>query len=192
MIVFLCYIAIKRMAFFYSPFRKEYAPRANSHSCPFCDPAVIAKGAIRDQKGKIMENESCVWVVNHYPKFEGHTMVVPKRHILTLDDESDKEVIDRQNLIKIASHTIRKAYPEGGVEIFLQFGEGSEASVRHLHWHVLPALPNDPLRSFEKLGQFYTPNENGEIVLKLSVKIQYARESLLELLAKTLDKDYLP
>ena len=177
------------MAFYYSPFRKEYTPKQDAKICPFCDPRVLGEESVRDLAGKVIENDSYIWLVNFFPKFEGHTMIVPKRHILSLTEESEKEVVDRHQIINKAVETLRKAYPEGGVEIFLQFGDGSQSSVPHLHWHVVPALPQDPLRSFEKLGQFHTPDEKGETVLRFPIEIQHVRGSLLDLLAKTLDSE---
>lgn len=177
------------MAYYYSPFRKEYSPKQDKDSCPFCNSGVIRAEAVRDGRGKIIENDSYIWLVNFYPKFEGHTLIVPKRHITDLDEEKDNESLDRQTIINTAAKAIQKIYSNSGVEIFLQFGPGSEASVKHLHWHIVPALPNDPIRGFGKLGHFFAKNETDEVVLRFPIKIKFARESLQNVLSKSLNED---
>ena len=177
------------MAYYYSPFRKEYSMKQDSGSCPFCNSEVIRAEAVRDSRGKIIENNSYVWLVNFYPKFEGHTLIVPKRHITNLEGETNNEALDRRIIVKTAVKTVQKTYPGSGVEIFLQFGPGSEASIKHLHWHIVPALPDDPIRGFGKLGHFFTKNETDEMVLRFPIKIQYARESLQDVLSKSLNED---
>ncbi len=177
------------MAYYYSPFRKEYSPKQDSDACPFCNSEVIRAEAVRDGRGKIIENDSYIWLVNFYPKFEGHTLIVPKRHLTDLGEETNNETLDRQAITNIAVKTIQKIYSNSGVEIFLQFGPGSEASVKHLHWHIVPALPDDPIRGFGKLGHFFAKNETDKAVLRFPVKIQYARESLQNVLSKSLNED---
>ena len=177
------------MAYYYSPFRKEYSPKQDGDACPFCESEVIRAEAVRDGRGKIVENDSYVWLVNFYPKFEGHTLIVPKRHITNLEGETNNEALDRRIIVKTAVKTVQKTYPGSGVEIFLQFGPGSEASIKHLHWHIVPALPDDPIRGFGKLGHFFAKNETDEIVLRFPIKIQYARKSLQDVLSKSLNED---
>lgn len=132
----------------------------------------------------MVENDSYYWMVNSYPKFEGHTMVIPKRHIILLGKESPKEILDREELITYAAKTLKKVFPKAGMEIFLQTGEGSESSIEHLHWHVVPASPKDPLRSFDKLGQFYTVEPGKERVLIFPLKIKRSPAQLISALSK--------
>lgn len=174
------------MAYYYSPFRKVYkgiVKKKRKTACPFCDTKAIASQAIKRGRS-IFENESYYWIVNLYPKFEGHTMVVPKRHVTALGEETPKEVADREALIVEATRVLRKVFPKAGFEIFLQTGDGSESSVPHLHWHVVPASPKDPLRSFDKLGQFYTVEPGKERVLIFPVKIQRSPKQLISALSR--------
>lgn len=70
--------------------------------------------------------------------------------------------------------------------IFLQYGAGSASSVSHLHWHIVPALPSDTLRSFEKLGHFYTANEKEQKILIFPIKIQKAKRLLQQALSQVI------
>lgn len=169
------------MAYFFSPFRSSYQPA--SQICPFCDREKIEIQAVRTMHGSLAENKHYVWLVNYFPKFEGHTMIVPKQHVESLDTETDAEILARQELMRKAITTLKKLYPESGVEIFIQYGSGSASSIKHLHWHLVPAQKEDQLRSFEKLGHFYTTEEGKEKVLLFPHTIQLARDELRDALS---------
>lgn len=149
-----------------------------------CDKKIIKKQIIKNELREPIENEHYYWVVNYFPKFEGHTMVIPKRHLISLADESKKEVLSRNQIEKFAVKTLKKLYPKAGVEIFLQYGSGSASSIPHLHWHIVPALPGDNLRSFEKLGHFYTREKDKEKIIFFPIKIKKAKKILQQALSK--------
>lgn len=144
----------------------------------------MSRQRIRTEKNKVIENDSYYWVVNAYPKFEGHTLIVPKRHITKIGEETEKEILDREKLISYGVAVLRKAFPRSGVELFLQYGEGSQASIAHLHWHLVPASLDDPLRSFDKLGQFYTVESGKEKVILFPIQIKKSPAQLLVTLKK--------
>jgi diadenosine tetraphosphate (Ap4A) HIT family hydrolase len=146
----------------------------------------VEKQAIRNQHDEIAQNETHVWLANYFPKFEGHTMIVPKRHLTSIQDETDAEAIGRNALIKTAAAALNRLYGNSGLEIFLQTGNGSQSTVPHLHWHLVPARPDDPLRSFEKLGHFYTTKENEEKIVIFPIEISLAKEDLQKALSKIL------
>lgn len=176
------------MAYFYSPFRKEYKPETISPvTCPFCD-STLERNAIRDPQGKPIENDHYRWVINYYPRFEGHTMLIPKRHITTFEEETPVELQARHELLCYASSILRKTFPESGIEIFLQAGKGSQATIQHLHWHLVPARKEDAFPGFEKLDQFVTGEEAKEKVILFPTEIKIAREELAKLLTETIGK----
>ena len=165
------------MTYYYSPFRKEYQ-KLNSSKCPFCDNETIQLQSIKDNSGKILENKYYFWMVNWYPRFEGHTMIVPKRHLLKLEDEKPEGILARNELILKAADILMKLFKTKGCEIFLQTGKKSESTVEHLHWHVLPASPDDVFRGFDKTGNFTSKEPNQEKIILFPVKIKLARGDL--------------
>lgn len=174
------------MAYYYSPFRKNYINKNKKYCCPFCDKNNIKKQIIVNKKGIEIKNNSYFWLVNFFPKFDGHTMIIPKRHIVSIDEETDKETVDRKKIICFATQQLKKIYPQCGFEIFLQYGQGSSASVEHLHWHVVPANLDDELRSFEKLGHFYTTKKDDKKILVSPVKIKTSPEKLINILSQSI------
>lgn len=172
------------MAYYYSPFRKEYkkSDSPSAGACVFCDPEKLATQQIRDASDRPLENEHYLWLVNIYPKFEGHTLLVPKRHFASLEAETEEEALARHRLAITAAQALQTCYPGAGIEYFLQYGEGSESSVSHIHWHLVPAMPDDPFRSFEKLGHFYTTTPDEEKVIMFPTEIQRSPHELLDAL----------
>jgi len=77
------------MAYYYSPFRKKYSKRKTA-GCVFCDQVAMTIESVPNAKGKPVENDSYRWVVNMFPKFEGHTLAIPKRHITSIGSESPR------------------------------------------------------------------------------------------------------
>lgn len=134
---------------------------------------------IVDQAGELFQNDYYRWVVNAYPKFEGHTMLVPHAHVTDLTEETDAALLARQKLLTEILPILQHAYPNCGVEYFLQTGPGSASSVAHLHWHLVPAFPDDELRSFEKLGHFYTTEPDQEKVVIFPKRISMSPDELL-------------
>ncbi len=143
----------------------------------------MKKQGIRKKKNVYVENDSYRWVVNWYPKFEGHTLIVPKRHITTFGEETPKELSDREELIAYGANILKKMIPTCGVELFLQTGLGSASSIDHFHWHLVPAMPDDPLRSLDKMGQFYTVEPGKERLLLFPIKIRWSPNQLLKKLS---------
>lgn len=165
------------MGYFYSPFRAAY--QKPSTGCPFCDPETMRAQTICDHKDTPFANDHYRWVVNSYPKFEGHTMLVPQAHLTTLASETEAALLARHELLQQALPVLQRAYPDCGLEYFLQTGPGSASSVAHLHWHLVPAYPNDELRSFEKLGHFYTTEPDEEKVVIFPKRITMSPDELL-------------
>ena len=148
----------------------------------------MEKQTVKKIDGTLMENKHYRWVVNFFPKFEGHTLIIPKRHLTTLENEGHDEMTARGELTILASRAIQQLYPGAGVEIFCQTGPGSEASIAHIHWHIVPSQPSDPLRGFDKLGQFFTIEPDEPKILIFPVPIRIAKNQLLKALAKVLSR----
>ena len=163
----------------YSPFRKSYNTANTEAVCVFCDSEQMGKQTIILADGNPVENELYRWVVNVFPKFEGHTMLLPKRHITAIQDQTAEETIAATELLKTALAVLATTFPDHGIEHFAQWGAQSASSQAHIHSHLVPAHPDDSFRSFEKLGHFYTTKEDQEKIVLFPVPITLSPEELL-------------
>ena len=167
------------MAYYYSPFRKEYTdPLGNG--CPFCDQKIIRGQSIQNRKGVPVGNEYYFWIANWYPRSEAASMIIPRRHVLSLGEETESEVLAREDILVCARQAYARLFPGSGIEIYIQTGSDSQGTIPHLHWHLHPTLPDDPLPGLGKYEKFYTMEEGKEKVVMYPVEIKLAREKLIE------------
>lgn len=88
----------------------------------------------------VYEDEHCIAFRDKFPKAPWHVLVVPRKHLVNLDDlgEEDKELIGHIML------TIPVIAREQGVEAYrtvTNTGEAAGQAVFHLHFHLLSGQP---------------------------------------------------
>jgi len=131
----------------HNPIRKKYIGkiRRKDH-CYFC------KG-IKDQ---LLIKEYSYWRVlaNLYPFVDSAILIVPKRHIEFTDETLKKEWVELQTIMDDLVWTWKKMYkdkPKSKKEkmldegkpsynFYINNGEHSGQTVRHLHWHFIPRV----------------------------------------------------
>ncbi|MFE7778146.1 HIT family protein [Streptomyces sp. NPDC057445] len=73
----------------------------------------------------------------------GHTLVVPTSHYADIFDTPPEVLADTMALVKLVAGKMRTALAAGGVNVLSASGPGSEQSVPHLHFHVVPRWSDD-------------------------------------------------
>ena len=102
--------------------------------CPFCSPEKI-----------LFENELARAIPDKYPVRPGHTLVIPRRHVASLFDLTDEEVLACFDLIKRVKAHLEDKYSPGGYKVGANIGRSSGQSVMHVHIHVVPMGGDKPL-----------------------------------------------
>ncbi|MYV94956.1 HIT domain-containing protein [Streptomyces sp. SID1034] len=77
------------------------------------------------------------------PIAPGHTLVVPTSHFADIFDTPPEVLAETMALVRRVADTMRSALQAGGVNILNASGPGSEQSVSHLHFHVIPRWGDD-------------------------------------------------
>jgi len=131
-------------------------------NCIFCK---IIAGEIPSYK--IYEDEHSFAFLDIAKDFEGHTLVIPKKHYENLFD-CPKEELEYviKAVQKIANHYKVKGYD--GINILNANGKSAEQSVSHLHFHIIPRKNNDGLHIYPN----YVVDDNmnlDEILKKLKL-----------------------
>ncbi|WP_411709910.1 HIT family protein [Arthrobacter sp. B10-11] len=89
----------------------------------------------------------------------GHTLVIPTAHASGVHEAGFSSLIATMALIQKVSLAMRHALGAPGVNILSASGPGSEQSVSHLHFHVVPRWEADGLttwpsqRSLKKISE---------------------------------------
>jgi ATP adenylyltransferase len=81
--------------------------------------------------------------VNLYPFNSGHLMIFPLRHCTDLSELSDEEALDLHRLTAASIRILRAEFSPAGFNIGYNMGEGSGASISHLHLHIVPRYRNE-------------------------------------------------
>lgn len=121
---------------------------------------------------KVYEDDYVTCFLDHEPFYPGHTLIVPKQHVVEVDELNDvvaKSVMDASKLIAKA---IRIVYKPDGVTVCQNGGVFNELT--HYHMHVVPRYKE---RSF---AEFYT--------MQTGVKQNHNLEETKHLLKEVIDQ----
>ena len=108
-------------------------------NCIFCD--IIAKKA---PATILHEDEDCLVIKTNRPLAPLHLLVIPRRHIESLNDlgEADAAMAGRLLLtVKKTAETLGVA--EKGYRVAINTGHGGGQTVFHLHVHLLSGVQMD-------------------------------------------------
>jgi histidine triad (HIT) family protein len=112
-----------------------------SVACLFCS---IAAGETTGHV--VLETDDMVGFLDARPVFKGHTLLVPREHVVTLPDLPDRL---RDPFLaagqRLASAMVAGLGAQGS---FVAMNNTVSQSVAHLHLHVVPRTKGDGLRGF--------------------------------------------
>lgn len=78
-------------------------------------------------------------IMNRFPYNNGHVMVAPKRHVATLEELEEEEILEIFRLLKALSRIFKEEFRVDGLNVGLNLGRASGAGLEdHLHVHVVP------------------------------------------------------
>jgi len=90
-----------------------------------------------------MENEVALAVFDGFPVAEGHTLVVPKRHVASLFDLSDDEQAALWRLVSSVRAKLVAGLKPDGFNVGVNDGVAAGQTVMHAHIHVIPRRSGD-------------------------------------------------
>jgi len=136
-------------------------------NCPFC--AIIA-----DESGGedhvVYSDADVVAFLDHRPVFKGHTLVVPRQHVVTLPELPDSLLVPVFSVTRRIAAAMEAGFGADGT--FVANNNRISQSVAHLHVHVVPRHKRDGLRGFFWPREKYaSPEEAAEVASRLRVAI---------------------
>ncbi|MGN4630882.1 HIT family protein [Bacillus cereus group sp. MYBK29-1] len=109
---------------------------------------------------RVYEDEYVTCFLDHEPFYPGHTLIVPKQHVVEVDELNDvvaKSVMDASKLIAKA---IKALYKPDGVTVCQNGGVFNELT--HYHMHVVPKYKERPFAEFYMVHSGEKQNHNFE------------------------------
>jgi histidine triad (HIT) family protein len=101
-------------------------------NCLFCR---IASGAIPARKA--FEDDDVIAFHDLNPQAPTHVLVIPRRHIATLDDLEPGDAATIGAVMVRASLLARELQLEDGYRVVVNCGESAGQTVFHIHVHLL-------------------------------------------------------
>ena len=108
-----------------------------SQDCIFCR---IASGEVPSTQ--VYEDEACVAFNDLSPQAPTHILVIPRRHVDSLDKagEDDRDVLGRL-LLAAANIAREKGFSDAGYRVVVNTNADGGQTVFHLHLHLLAGRP---------------------------------------------------
>lgn len=105
-----------------------------SSRCPFCN---------LDERHPTESNDVAVALDDAHPVTEGHSLIVPRRHIATWFDATSEEQQAILDLVERVKQRLDDERHPDGYNIGFNVGEAAGQTVMHLHIHVIPRYAGD-------------------------------------------------
>lgn len=106
----------------------------------FCE---IASGAA--PAFVVDEDDDAIAFLDRAPAADGHTLVIPKRHVSGILDVADDDLASVARLARRVARNLHERLRPDGIFLSQATGEAAWQDVLHLHVHVIPRWHGDAL-----------------------------------------------
>jgi len=109
-------------------------------NCVFCR-------IIRNELPKtvVYEDEIVIAIIPREQVNIGHTLLIPKKHFDNIFDIDEETFTHFSQILHKLSKELVTSKKATGINILNASGEGSQQSVMHLHFHLVPRYKDDGL-----------------------------------------------
>jgi diadenosine tetraphosphate (Ap4A) HIT family hydrolase len=108
--------------------------RASDKICPFC---TLPESRI------VKSNDNALIIRDGYPISEGHTLIIPKRHVGSFFQITERERSSLLKLLDYAKSVLDAEFKPDGYNIGINDGAVAGQTVSHLHIHLIPRYVGD-------------------------------------------------
>jgi len=109
-------------------------------SCAFC------KVVRADDGFRVFEDEQTLAFLDHRPLFAGHSLLIPKSHLETINDLPDSLLAQLFANVRLLSAAVELGMRAEGT--FIAANNRISQSVPHFHVHIVPRTKGDGLKGF--------------------------------------------
>ena len=128
----------------WAPWRVKYVTKiiTKIKGCLFCR---ILQEKNKDKKNYVfVRTKHSFAVLNIYPYNNGHTLIVPNRHVKDLAQLTNEEREDLLNVLIYCQRLLDKVLTPAGYNVGINLGKVSGAGIPgHLHIHLVPRWRGD-------------------------------------------------
>lgn len=128
----------------WAPWRKEYVTvKKKINGCIFC--RALRAPSNKDSKNLLVYRSLHGFLMlNLYPYNNGHLLLMPNRHVSTLEKLKDQERLGLFHMIDRTVQILQKAFHPQGFNIGMNIGRVGGAGIPgHVHIHIVPRWEGD-------------------------------------------------
>lgn len=103
-------------------------------NCPFCH---LPSASV------VAESSLCVAIRDKYPVSNGHTLIIPRRHIAGFFEITREEREDLMALLEKVKNDLDATHAPAGYNIGINDGPAAGQTIAHLHIHLIPRYQGD-------------------------------------------------
>lgn len=123
----------------------------------------IFSTSLKAKQRQVAENATAWAFLTNIPITPGHTLVVPKRVVATVDELTQAELLDIFALASQVRTGLKQLYGAEGFNSAWNEGEGYGQSIPHFHLHIVPRTPGDNgIVDYEPRVFLYRPSSREE------------------------------
>jgi ATP adenylyltransferase len=129
------------MKHIWAPWRVAYIRAEKPKNCIFCD----KPKEDNDNENRILFRGKFNFVMmNNYPYNPGHLMVIPYRHISSIEELNDVERLEHAQITANCIAILKKVFHPAGFNTGMNLGKVAGAGIEeHIHSHVVPRWQGD-------------------------------------------------
>jgi histidine triad (HIT) family protein len=116
--------------------------------CIFCK---IVRGEIPNNT--LYEDDEILVFLDTYPIARGHTLFIPKTHIIDMYELKEENTDFMMKLPKIV-RKLKEVTSATGINIIQSNGEDAGQVIFHIHFHLIPRYPDDGVIEFPSRIEF--------------------------------------
>ncbi len=133
--------------------------------CIFCK---IASGQI--PSAKVLEDEAAFAFLDIGPLAEGHVLLIPKGHFVTVDQMPPEQAAAMLRHLPAVVRAVQQATKCEGVNVLQNNGAAAHQVVQHVHFHIIPRRSGDQFRFNWPAGK-YPPGKAQELAQAIRSKL---------------------
>jgi ATP adenylyltransferase len=125
----------------WAPWRMEYIQMKKPEGCILCE----LPGQDNDAANYILyRGDKNFIIMNIYPYNPGHLMIVPYRHLASLEELTDEERHEHFDTVSRSIKVLRQVFSPGGFNLGINIGKVAGAGIEgHVHTHIVPRWQGD-------------------------------------------------
>lgn len=102
--------------------------------CPFCS---ISQSEVIEEAPLVISKRDL------YPVSNGHSLIIPKRHLATFFEASLEERNELIDVLERTKQALQEEFNPDGFNIGINEGADAGQTVMHLHIHLIPRYKGD-------------------------------------------------